>query len=70
MPGGGHMKKPMMPGGGMMKKPMYSMGGKVYADMGAMIKAEGRTSQAGALFNALVKKMGKSAAHEAVDKAK
>jgi hypothetical protein len=59
MPGGGHMKKPMMPGGGMMKKPMYSM-----------VKAEGRTAKAGALFNALVKKMGKAAAHKAVDAAK
>ena len=64
------MKKPMMPGGGMMKKPMYSMGGKMYADMGAMIKAEGRTAKAGSLFNALVKKMGKAAAHKAVDAAK
>lgn len=64
------MKKPMMPGGGMMKKPMYSMGGKMYADMGAMIKAEGRTAKAGALFNALVKKMGKEEAHRAVDRAK
>ncbi len=39
MPGGGHMKKPMMPGGGMMKKPMYMYGGKVYATKGTMLKA-------------------------------
>ena len=38
MPGGGHMKKPMMPGGGKMK-PMYMYGGKVYAEKGAMLKA-------------------------------
>ncbi len=39
MPGGGHMKKPMMPGGGTMKKPMYMYGGKVYAKQGTMLKA-------------------------------
>lgn len=38
MPGGGHMKKPMMPGGGKMK-PMYMYGGKVYAGKGTMLKA-------------------------------
>ncbi len=39
MPGGGHMKKPMMAMGGKKKMPMYMYGGKVYGEKGAMLKA-------------------------------
>jgi len=40
MPGGGHMKKPMMMAGGKKKDmPMYMYGGKVYASKGTMLKA-------------------------------
>ena len=38
MPGGGHMKKPMMMAGGKKDMPMYMYGGKVYAASGVMLK--------------------------------
>lgn len=39
MPGGGHMKAPMMGMGGKKNMPMYMYGGKVYGEKGAMLKA-------------------------------
>ena len=55
MPGGGHMKKPMMAMGGKKKMPMYMYGGKVFANKGAMLEGILKDPQQRAMAKKMLK---------------